>query len=165
MALKGVWEESCQWAEAPGLELTWLWARKSVAESGQWDPRCCGHMILNFLSLGSDASTTEEVRWEGGSGWGTWCTGVQDVHPRLTHVDVWQNHKNKPTNINTAWWYFRVFGEGCFRWVRSTQRGSGWWLRRTRYCGKRSPSLATGIFPGPLWGPRVVAAGPELSGI
>ena len=71
-------------AEAPGLELTWLWARKSVGENGQCDPRCCDHMILSFLSLGPDASTTEEMRWEGGSGWGT------HVHPWLTHVDVWQ---------------------------------------------------------------------------
>ena len=60
------------------------WARKRVAENGQCDPRCCDRMLLSFLSLGPDASTTKEMRWEGGSGWGT------HVHPWLTHVDVWQ---------------------------------------------------------------------------
>ena len=68
-----------------------------------------------------------------------------------------KNHKNKQTNINMAWWNFRVFGEGCFGWVCSTHRGPNGDWERTRYFEKRSPSPATGIFPWASPAPRLVA--------
>ena len=42
--------------------------------------------VLGAGALGWPWGMGQEGRWEGDSGWGT------HVHPRLIHVNVWQNH-------------------------------------------------------------------------